>query len=118
VQFAKLSRTLGQIAKEYSKSNVSWDGFSGVLAKAQSGEMLQLSQGMLDFLTPFIEQAPTILAISCKADAEKLESLSYTDGVIAVLLVLKANLEHLNRFFVTLVAPQSEAAATTVLTAQ
>lgn len=113
VQFSKLSRTLTQIAKEFKEKNVEWAGFSETLAKADGIGVADMSREVLEFISPFVEHAPTILAVSCNADGKRLEQLKYTDGVVALLLVLKANLEHLNRFFVTLVAPQEKTAVTT-----
>lgn len=106
VQFSKLSRVLTNIAKEFKDKNVQWQGFSETLARAEGAGVADISGDVLQFLAPFIEQAPVILCVSCNVDAKKLESLTYTDGVVAIMLVLKANLEHLNRFFVKLVAPQ------------
>jgi hypothetical protein len=112
VQFAKLSRVLTAIAKEYKNQNVQWEGFSAILGKAESEGMAALSENFLEFLTPFVEHATTILTVSCNCDVKKLESLSYTSGVIALMLVLKTNLEHLNGFFGKIVADVKEQTAT------
>jgi hypothetical protein len=74
--------------------------------------MAALSENFLEFLTPFVEHATTILTVSCNCDVKKLESLSYTSGVIALMLVLKTNLEHLNGFFGKIVADVKEQTAT------
>jgi len=113
VQFSKLTRVLQAIAKEYKEKNIAWEGFSEILGKADGNGIAGISTSMLEFLSPFVEQAPLIIGISCNADAKKVETLSYTDGIIVLVLLLKANLEHLNGFFVKLVAP-SAAEATTV----
>ncbi len=115
VQFSKLSAVLSDIAKEYKARNLSWETFSGVLSTASANGMLDLSSNVMDLLEPFTKHAPTILAISCGADGKKLDSLSFTDGIIATMLVMKANMEHLNRFFVKLVALSAPAEATTDL---
>jgi hypothetical protein len=112
VQFSKLTRVLQAIAKEYKEKNVAWEGFSEILVKADGAGIAGISNSMLEFLSPFVEHAPLILGISCNVDEKKLNTLSYTDGIIVLLLVLKANLEHLNNFFVKIVAPVEEQPAT------
>jgi len=48
---------------------------------------------------------------------EKLEEIKFTDGVVLILLILKANMEHLTRFFVSLTGKtNSEPETTTDLT--
>ena len=114
VQFSKLTRTLQAIAKEYKEKNIAWEGFSETLVKVDGSGIAGISSQMLEFLTPFVEHAPTILTVSCNTDEKKLSTLSYTDGIVVLMLVLKANLEHLNNFFVKIVAPAE--VATTVST--
>lgn len=104
VQFSKLSTTISAIAKEYKQNNVSWDVFSGALSDKDKPDanFLDMSTGLLDLLEPFTRHAPLILQVSCGVDQKKLEELSYTDGIILLILVLKVNLEHLTSFFARL----------------
>ncbi len=113
VQFSKLSAVVLEIANEYKAKNLSWEDFSQSLSVNTDGGVLNISQSVLDMLQPFMQRAPLILSISCKVSVEELEKLSYTDGIVLLLLVLKVNMEHLSRFFVQLVAPGSSTATIT-----
>lgn len=103
VQFSKLSSILAEVARDYKAKNLSWDNFSTALAGTSENGMLELSQSVLDVLEPFTKHAPVILGVSCSAKPEQLEKISWTDGLVLLLLVLKFNMEHLSRFFVSLV---------------
>jgi hypothetical protein len=110
VQFSKLSRVMTIISKEYASKNISWDEFAKTLS---STNMMSLGQGVMEFLAPFIEHAPAIITISCNVDQKFIEKMPYTQGLVAVLLIMKANLQHLNGFFGTLAAKTSSAVETT-----
>lgn len=117
VQFSKLSGTLNDIAKEYKARNIAFADFSSIFDGVSESGMMDLSQHVLDLIEPFTKRAPLLLGVSCGLDAKALEELPFTDGIVAIMLVMKANMEHLNRFFVKLAAPASIAAeATTALT--
>lgn len=103
VQFSKLSAVLSEVAREYKAKNLSWDSFSTALSSTSESGMLELSQNVLDVLEPFTKHAPLILGVSCNAKPDQLEKISWTDGLVILLLVLKFNMEHLSRFFVSLV---------------
>lgn len=112
VQFSKLSAIVVEIAKEYKAKNLSWDDFSQSLSTQTSGGMIEVSEAVLDMLEPFTKRAEVILSVSCNTDPKKLAEVSFTDGIILLLLVLKTNMEHLTRFFGRLVAPESSKATT------
>jgi len=114
VQFSKLTRVLQVIAKEYKDKNIGWEGFSETLVKADGSGIAGVSTQMLEFLSPFVEQAPLLIKVSCNADDKKMETLSYTDGIIILVLILKSNLEHLNSFFGRIVAPSAEATTVSI----
>jgi len=103
VQFSKLSSVLAEVARDYKEKNLSWDSFSTALSTTSEGGMLELSQSVLDVLEPFTKHAPILIGVSCNAKPEQLEKISWTDGLVLLLLVLKFNMEHLSRFFVGLV---------------
>lgn len=113
VQFSKLSSVLADVAREYKAKNLSWDNFSTALGATAQGGMLDLSQNVLDVLEPFTKHAPMILTISCKASVEQIEKISFTEGIVLLLLVLKFNMEHLSRFFVSLVGKTNSDPTTT-----
>ena len=115
VQFSKLSSILSEVAKEYKARNLSWENFSSALSETSTGGMLDVSESVLAVLEPFTKHAVLILTVSCKASVEQLEKISYTDGLVLLLLVLKFNMEHLSRFFVSLVG-MSNSTPTTDLT--
>lgn len=117
VQFSKLSGTLNEIAKEYKARNVSFGDFASIFDGVSESGMLDLSQNVLELIEPFTKRAPLLLGVSCGLDAKALDALDFTTGIVAVMLVMKANMEHLQRFFVKLAASPSIAAeATTALT--
>jgi len=113
VQFSRLSSVLSAIAKEYKDANISWAAFANSLKSTEETRMLEISHSMLDSLTPFLKHAPALIAVSCNVKEKDLEDIKYTDGLVLTLLIMKKNLEHLNSFFVTLVAQSSGAAQTT-----
>ncbi len=110
VQFSKLSGLLNEIAKEYKDRSVSWDSFSSIFANASPDGMLNMSQSVLDLIEPFTKRAPQLIGISCGVDAKSLEEMPFTDGLIVVMLIMKTNMEHLNRFFVRISAQAPVAA--------
>lgn len=116
VQFSKLSSVLSEVAREYKAKNLSWDSFSTALSSTAENGMLDLSQSVLDVLEPFTKHAPVILGVSCNAKPDQLEKITWTDGLVLLLLVLKFNMEHLSRFFVNLVGKTQSEPATTDLT--
>jgi hypothetical protein len=114
VQFSKLSGVLSEIAKEFKDRDLAWSQFSEILNSASESGMLDLSHSALDLVEPFIKRAPLLIGISCNADAAALEKLSYTDGLVLIMLVMKCNMEHLSRFFGKLGQPINQ--TTTVST--
>ena len=109
VQFSKLSSILVEVAKEYKAKDISWENFSAAISDTAGTGMLEMSESVLQVLEPFTRHAPTILAVSCKVSQEQLEKILFTDGLVLLLLVLKFNMEHLGRFFVSLVGtPNSQ----------
>ena len=110
VQFSKLSSLLNEIAKEYKDRDLSWDSFSSVFANASTEGMLNMSQNVLDLIEPFTKRAPQLISVSCNVEAKTLEEMPFTDGLIVVMLIMKTNMEHLNRFFVRISAQQPAAA--------
>ena len=110
VQFSKLSGLLNEIAKEYKDRNVAWDSFSSIFANASTDGMLNMSQSVLDLIEPFTKRAPQLISISCGVDAKTLEEMPFTDGLIVIMLIMKTNMEHLNRFFVRISAQPTVAA--------
>ena len=109
VQFSKIAPVLSEVAREYKEKNLSWDSFSALIENASEDGMLSMSQSVLEVLEPFTKHAPLILGVSCGANAERLEALSWTDGLVLLMLVLKTNMEHLTRFFVNLTAKPANA---------
>lgn len=116
VQFSKLSAILVEVAKEYKARDLSWENFSLTLSETAGTGMLEMSENVLQMLEPFTRHAPTILMVSCKATMEQVESMSFTDGLVLLLLILKFNMEHLGRFFVSLVGKTNSEPTTTALT--
>lgn len=104
VQFSKLSGVINAIAKKYIELNLSWDKFSDTLSKASDTGLLGVSTGLMDALQPFLEYSPALLSVSCGVTEKQLEDMKFTDGVILTMLVIKANMEHLNGFFANLAA--------------
>ena len=102
VQFSKLSGVISQIAKKYFESNISWENFSETLKETDNKGMLGVSTNLMDALQPFLEYSPAILSVSCGITEKQLEAMKFTDGVILTMLVIKANMEHLNGFFANL----------------
>lgn len=105
VQFSKLSSALSEIAKEFKDRDLAWSQFSEIIGNASQSGMLDLSHSALDLVEPFIKRAPLLIGVSCNADAAMLEKMSYTDGLVLIMLIMKCNMEHLSRFFVKLGQP-------------
>ena len=116
VQFSKLANVLSEVAKEYKARNISWDNFSVALSATANSGMLDLSQSVLDVIDPFLKHATTILTVSCKTTVEQLEKISFTEGIVLLLLIMKFNMEHLSRFFVSLVGTTNSDPTTIALT--
>jgi hypothetical protein len=110
VQFSKLSSLLNDIVKEYKDQGIGFEQFSTLLQGASETGMMEISQSVLNMLSPFAKRAPQLICVSCNVEQSKLDDLSFTDGIVVVLLILKANMEHLNRFFVSLAAKPNSAA--------
>lgn len=117
VQFSKLSSVLAEVAREYKSKNLSFESFSDALSNTASNGMLDLSESVLSALEPFTKHAPQIISISCGVKIEKLEDMPFTDGVVLILLILKMNMEHLGRFFTSLVGKVDSSPTMTDLTA-
>lgn len=109
IQFSKLSGVLASIAREYRDKNVSFEQFTEALSGAS---MVNLSTAALDIMEPFLKHAALILQVSVGADQKRLEEVSYTDGLIVLILVLKANLEHMTGFFTKLAGEREAVPAT------
>jgi len=116
VQFSKLSSILAEVAREYKGKDLSWDKFSLALSETSGSGMLDLSQGIMDVLEPFTKHAPTILCVSCNVKADRLENMAFTEGIVALLLILKMNMEHLTRFFSSLTGTTNSEPVKTDLT--
>jgi hypothetical protein len=104
VQFSKLGGVLSAVAKEYQTTQADWNSFSAILEESDSSSMLDKTNGLLTSIQPFVTHAPAILSVSCNLTETQLQDMKYTDGIVLLLLVLKANLEHLNGFFGKLAA--------------
>lgn len=111
VQFAKLSTTLTEIAKEYETQGVSYPDLDTLLGSVAQDGALGLSKAAMAFLNPILKRSEEILKISLGVPKEKLEEMGFTDGTILVLLIIKTNLVHLSSFFASLVgdSPRPEA---------
>lgn len=110
VQFAKLSPVLTAVAKDYETQDVQFSSFSEALSGAAEDGTLGLTKSAMAFLAPLTERAPEILKISLGVTQEKLEAMSFSDGVVLLLLTMKINLEHISGFFVSLAEERNNAA--------
>lgn len=109
VQFSKLSGAMLKIATEYDARNIAFTDLSSVLSSVDVAGGKSLPVSVLSLLEPLIEHSTLILSVSLKTTQERLEALTYTDGLVLLLLVMKVNLEHLSGFFGKLVkAPEDQ----------
>lgn len=111
VQFSKLAGILTAIAKEYESRQVSFDelvnAFDSVKTDGVSLSALQVPKSLLAVLEPILSHSNTLLCVSLNTTSDKLEKVSFTDGLVLLLLVLKINMEHLSSFFGRLVEEKS-----------
>jgi len=108
VQFSKLSPALSTIANEYKTRNIEFPELSDILS--ETSDTLSLTSSALTFLSPILVHAPEILRVSLGITPEKLEELSFSEGSILLLLILKANMEHVSSFFGALTTASPETA--------
>jgi len=108
VQFAKLTPILTSIVKHFKEQNISFEDFSGALNTEEGGGMLAFSNSAMELLGPVLEKSPEILKITLGMKPEEIENLSFSDGAVLTLLVLKTNLEHMTSFFGALVAKEPQ----------
>lgn len=100
VQFSRLYPILSSIGQAYIKQGLTWDQFVSLLNSVDTTN----SATLLDALNPVVPHIPALLQESLRLKPDEMEKIDFTKGVMLTLLVLKANAEHLTRFFESMIA--------------